>query len=99
LAHIFFANMQSAYLENSLTFAHNVETQFEKRVGRHSRGVKQSPLIVLWRSAMPAVLVEVGFLTNPTEERYLNDELGRVYIASGIYRAFRDYKQEIESIE
>ncbi|WP_245705976.1 N-acetylmuramoyl-L-alanine amidase [Catalinimonas alkaloidigena] len=99
LAHIFFANMQSAYLENSLLFADHVETQFKDRVGRHSRGVKQASLWVLWKSAMPAVLVEVGFLTNPTEEKYLNDNLGQVYIASGIYRAFRDYKKDIESIE
>jgi N-acetylmuramoyl-L-alanine amidase len=41
--------------------------------------------------------VEVGYLSNPTEEKYLNDPLGQTYIASGIFRAFRDYKTEIES--
>jgi N-acetylmuramoyl-L-alanine amidase len=39
----------------------------------------------------------VGYLSNPKEEKYLNDDLGQVYLASGIYRALRDYKIEIES--
>jgi N-acetylmuramoyl-L-alanine amidase len=47
---------------------------------------------------MPSVLVETGFLSNPSEERYLNDDLGQTYIASGIFRAVRDYKVEIESM-
>jgi N-acetylmuramoyl-L-alanine amidase len=47
---------------------------------------------------MPSVLVEVGFLTNSKEEKYLTDKLGQTYIASGIFRAFRDYKSEIESV-
>ena len=46
---------------------------------------------------MPSVLVELGFLTNTKEEKYLNDELGQTYIASGIFRAVRDYKNEIET--
>jgi N-acetylmuramoyl-L-alanine amidase len=46
---------------------------------------------------MPSILVEVGYLSNPKEEKYLNDDLGQTYIASGIFRAFRDYKNEIEN--
>jgi N-acetylmuramoyl-L-alanine amidase len=46
---------------------------------------------------MPSVLVEVGFLSNAKEERELNDKLQQTYIASGIFRAVRDYKEEIES--
>lgn len=96
-SYILFSVYQSAYMINSLHLAENIEYQFNKRVGRKSRGVRQAGFWVLWRTSMPSVLVEVGYLTNPKEERYLNDELGQVYLASGIYRALRDYKNEIES--
>jgi N-acetylmuramoyl-L-alanine amidase len=94
---ILFSLYQNAYIENSLHLAENVEDQFDKRVGRNSRGVRQAGFWVLWRTSMPSILVEVGYLSNPGEEKYLNDELGQVYLASGIYRALRDYKNEIES--
>lgn len=98
-AHIFYANIQNAFLENSLRFADKVETQLKERVGRSSRGVKQAGFIVLSKNARPSALIEIGFLTNAKEEKFLNDELGQSYIASAIYRAFRDYKQEIESYD
>jgi N-acetylmuramoyl-L-alanine amidase len=47
---------------------------------------------------MPSVLIETGYLTNPNEEKFLNDELKQDYIASAIYRAFRDYKKELDSM-
>ena len=94
---ILFSLYQKAYFENSLNVAGKIEHQFSKRVGRNSHGVKQAGFWVLWRTAMPSVLVEVGFLSNPKEERYLNDDLGQVYLASAIYRAFKDYKSELES--
>lgn len=97
-SYIMFSLMQNAHMENSLRLADNVETQFSQRVGRHSRGVKQAGFVVLWQTTMPSILVEVGYLTNEKEERYLNDDLGKTYIASGIFRAFRDYKVEIEAM-
>ncbi|HSI91559.1 MAG TPA: N-acetylmuramoyl-L-alanine amidase [Adhaeribacter sp.] len=97
-SHIMFTLFQSAYMDNSLRFAQKVEYQFEKRVGRTSRGVKQAGLLVLWKSAMPSVLIELGFLTNANEEKYLNDKLGQTYMASGIYRAFKEYKEELEAM-
>jgi N-acetylmuramoyl-L-alanine amidase len=96
-SYILFSLYQSAYLENSLNLADKIEHQFGDRVGRRSRGVRQAGFWVLYRTSMPSVLVEVGYLSNPTEEKYLNDPLGQTYIASGIFRAFRDYKTEIES--
>jgi N-acetylmuramoyl-L-alanine amidase len=97
-SHIMFALYQSAYIENSLRFAQKVEYQFKHKVGRTSRGVKQAGLLVLWKSAMPSALIELGFLTNNAEEKYLNDKLGQTYMASGIYRAFKDYKVELEAM-
>lgn len=96
LAHIFFAQMQNAHLASSLILAEKIENQFKKRVGRNSRGVKQAGFLVLWRTAMPSVLIETGYLTNRDEEKFLNNELGQVYLASGIYRAIRDYREEME---
>ncbi len=96
-SYILFSLTQNAYLNNSLLIAENVEKQFRERAGRRSRGVKSAGFIVLWRTSMPSILVETGYLSNEREERELNDELVQTYIASGIFRAFRDYKIEIES--
>ncbi|MBB6612302.1 N-acetylmuramoyl-L-alanine amidase [Pontibacter sp. Tf4] len=97
-SHILFTLHQSAYMDNSLRFAQKVENEFKTRVGRSSRGVKQAGFLVLWKSYMPSVLIECGFLTNATEEKFLNDKTGQSYMASGIYRAFKDYKKELEAM-
>ncbi|WP_346659940.1 N-acetylmuramoyl-L-alanine amidase [Chryseolinea sp. H1M3-3] len=97
-SYILFELIQSAYLESSLKFAQKVEGQFKDRVGRLSRGVKQAGFVVLWRTTMPSVLIETGFLTNSTEEKFLAGDEGQELIASGIYRAFKEYKNEVESI-
>ncbi|MEA3444014.1 MAG: N-acetylmuramoyl-L-alanine amidase [Bacteroidota bacterium] len=88
---------QNTYLELSLLFAAKIQEQFANRAMRKSRGVKQAGFVVLWQTTMPSVLIETGFLTNPAEEKFLNTEYGQDLIASGIYRAFRDYKNEISA--
>lgn len=95
-SHILFSLFQSAYMVNSIRFAQRIDQQFRATVKRHSRGVKQAGFLVLWKTAMPSVLIESGFLTNRSEEQYLNDKAGQSYMASGIYRAFRTYKNELE---
>lgn len=97
-SYILFTLTQSAYQSSSLSFAQKVEDQFKKRVGRVSRGVKQAGFLVLWRTTMPSVLIETGFLSNSPEEKFLATEEGQELIASGIYRAFKEYKSEVESI-
>jgi len=97
-SYILFELTQTAFQENSLNFASKVESQFKSKVGRTSRGVKQAGFVVLWRTTMPSVLIETGFLTNSTEEKFLAGEDGQDLIASGIYRAFKDYKSDVESI-
>ena len=96
-SHILFSLYQNAYNDKSLKLAQNIQHQFQSRVGRKSRGVKQAGLLVLWKTTAPSVLVEVGFITHPQEEQYLNSKSGQSYIASGIFRALRDYKNELES--
>jgi N-acetylmuramoyl-L-alanine amidase len=95
-AHIIFSLYQNTYLEQSLKLASKVQYQFRERVKRHDRGVKQAGFLVLWRTTMPAILIEAGFLSNPTEQEFLGSEKGQAYIASAIFRAFRDYKHEME---
>jgi N-acetylmuramoyl-L-alanine amidase len=97
-SYILFTLTQSAYQTSSLSFAQKVEDQFKKRVGRVSRGVKQAGFLVLWRTTMPSVLIETGFLSNSPEEKFLSSEDGQELIASGIYRAFKDYKSEVEAV-
>ncbi|WP_157433340.1 N-acetylmuramoyl-L-alanine amidase family protein [Adhaeribacter aquaticus] len=97
-SHILMSLYQSAYMDNSLRFAQKVQHYFKNTLGRNSRGVKQAGFIVLWKSAMPSALIEIGFLTNPAEEKYLNDKSGQSYIATGIYKAFKEYKQELEAM-
>ncbi|EON77302.1 N-acetylmuramoyl-L-alanine amidase [Lunatimonas lonarensis] len=96
-SYMMFNLMQKAYFANSLSLAEKIESDFKTRVNRYSRGVKQAPFYVLWTTSMPSVLVEVGFLSNQNEERYLNSKDGQTYIASGLFRAIKAYKEEIES--
>lgn len=85
---------QDVYKEQSLSLASKIQDQFRTRVSRRDRGVKQEPLYVTSRVSMPSVLVELGFLTNRREEDFLNTKKGQEYMASAIFRAFRDYKNE-----
>ncbi|MFO7368861.1 MAG: N-acetylmuramoyl-L-alanine amidase [Bacteroidales bacterium] len=96
-SYIIFSLMQNLYFEQSINFAALVQEQFRERVMRKDRGVKQQGLLVLAQAAMPGVLIEAGFLTNPEEEKYLMTAEGQDYLASAIFRAFRDYKEIMES--
>lgn len=95
-SYIIFSLMQNVYDNQSISFADNVQAQFRERARRKDRGIKRQGLLVLAQTAMPGVLIETGFITNPDEERYLNSDEGQDYLASAIYRAFRDYKADIE---
>jgi N-acetylmuramoyl-L-alanine amidase len=95
-SYIIFTFLQNTFLQQSLNYASFVQDQFETRAQRKNRGVKQAGFLVLWKTTMPAVLIEVGFLTNPKEELFLITNEGQEYIASAIYRAFKDYKRIIE---
>jgi N-acetylmuramoyl-L-alanine amidase len=97
-SYILFTLNQSSYQESSLRFAQKVEDQFKKKAARFSRGVKQAGFVVLWRTSMPSVLIETGFLSNQKEASYLNSQAGQDTLAVGIYRAFKDYKTEVESV-
>ncbi len=90
---------QNAFLEQSVAFAQKVQDQFRERAKRRDRGVKQQPLVVTSRTTMPAVLIELGFLTNRFEEDFLVSENGQTLMASAIFRAVRSYKEKREQFE
>ena len=81
---------QNVNLDASLTLGAAIQSQFRERVGRKDRGVKQAGFYVISYTTMPSALVELGFLTNPDEEDFLRSESGKAYMASAVYRAFRD---------
>ncbi len=89
----------SGYISTSERIATLIDKQFTERAGRKSRGVKQAGFVVLYQASMPAMLVEVGFLSNPSEQRFLSSDYGQSIMASAIFRAIRDYKVEYEKTE
>jgi len=95
-SYIIFNLMQKTFQQQSVDFAGLVQDQFRDRAMRYDRGVKQERFLVLWRTTMPAVLIETGFISNKSEEAYLKSKQGQEYMASAIYRAFKDYKETIE---
>lgn len=86
--------MQNIHLENSLRFAEKVERNFVEKDKRVSRGVKQDGFLVLWHTATPSVLIELGFISNPEEGKYLASSDGQKKSAESIFNAFKDYKRE-----
>ena len=95
-AYILFSLSQSMYQQQSLNIADKVQKQFAAK-GRHDRGVQQAGFLVLWKTAMPSILVELGFINNAKEEQFLNSEKGQNQMALALYRAFEEYKREFES--
>jgi N-acetylmuramoyl-L-alanine amidase len=93
---IAFSLSQTTYLDQSILIAQKIQEQFRDRVKRTDRGVKQTPLWVTRATSMPSVLIELGFISNPDEEDFLNSDNGQSYMASAIFRAIKEYKKELE---
>lgn len=87
---------QSAYLRSSEELAGHVEEAFQASLGRKSRGVKQAGFYVLWGASMPAILIELGFVTNPDEAALLSSTEGQDALAEAIFSAIRAYKLQYE---
>lgn len=95
-SYIIFEFMQDKYMSQSVHLASLVQKQFRNTCRRIDRGVHQAGFLVLKASAMPSILIELGFISTPEEERYLNSEAGTTTLANGIFRAFLTYKREQE---
>jgi N-acetylmuramoyl-L-alanine amidase len=96
-SYIMFELVQDEYLEQSAMLASAVQNQFRERAKRIDRSVKQAGFLVLRQTAMPSILIETGFLNHPAEREFLMSSSGRDYLASAIFRAFRDYRGKVEA--
>jgi len=94
-AFIILNTVMHKYREQSILLGKLLNKEFTDNDGRKSSGVKEQGVLVLAHSAMPAVLVETGYINNPDEEQYLNSETGQDEIANSIVRAIKIYRQEI----
>lgn len=94
-SYIMFELMQNQYMDQSLNFASLVQKRFTSGLKREDRGVRQAAFWVLLKSACPSVLVEMGFISNPEEEKYLASEKGRADISKEIFSAFETYYSQV----
>ncbi|CAN5656546.1 N-acetylmuramoyl-L-alanine amidase [soil metagenome] len=97
-ANIIFSLYQNAYLDQILKMASLIQNEVVKK-GREERGVKQAGFLVLFKTYMPSVLIETGFLTNTSEAKFLSSEKGQDSMARSFFEAFKSYKSSVESGE
>lgn len=86
--------MKNAYRRQSIKLAGLIQQQYVKS-GRVDRGVKEQSLAVLAKAGMPAVLTEIGFISNPGEEEYMNSKFGREEIVKNITTAILEYNKQV----
>jgi len=96
--YIVLSMFQSASIDQSIDLSQKVQAQFKNKASRKDRGVKQAGFWVLYKTTMPGILIEAGFLSNPDEEKYLMTEDGQIILALAIYEAFTEFKNEYEEL-
>ncbi len=95
-SYIMFEFMKDQYMDRSITCADLIQQKMIKASQRNDRGVRQAGFLVLRATSMPSVLIELGFISNKEEEKYLNDTNNQNKICNAIYQAFADYKHDID---
>jgi N-acetylmuramoyl-L-alanine amidase len=95
-SYIMFTLMQNAYSEQSLDLAARMQNELRDKAGRADRGVKQAGFWVLWKTTMPSVLTEIGFISHPDEEKYITSAEGQEKIALALYSACSKYISDID---
>ncbi|MEL7534682.1 MAG: N-acetylmuramoyl-L-alanine amidase [Bacteroidota bacterium] len=95
-ANILFDLTSGALRSESKHLAEKVQIHYAEAKGRNNRGVKQAPFIVLYMCGMPAILTEIGFITNEKEEAFLGSEEGQEVIANGLFQSIEAYNQEFQ---
>ena len=96
-SYIIFEFLQDKNMEKSVDFATLIQRQFKNTAKRIDKGVHQAGFLVLRETTMPGVLVELGYISTPDEERYLLTESGTDALARSIYQAFVSYKKQHDS--
>lgn len=98
-SYIIMSNYTSSYVIQSASLALKIQEQYFTKAGRVDKGVHRQSIWVLWRTSMPSVLTEIGYLTNPEEEKFLGSGKGQEYMAACLFRAFRKYKDDQEGVK
>jgi N-acetylmuramoyl-L-alanine amidase len=98
-AYIIFSLYNSAYLKSSMTIASKVQKHLVTNTKLKDREVKQAKIFVLYKVAMPSILIELGFISNPEEEKFLLHEGNQELMAISIYNAFVEYKNYVEGTQ
>ena len=94
-SYIIFEFMQDRYMEQSVDLARCIQDQYTSYAGRQNKGVKQAGFLVLRETSMPSVLTELGFISTPAEENYLNSERGQRQLAQSLYNGFATYYKKV----
>ncbi|OFX81512.1 MAG: hypothetical protein A2X12_00980 [Bacteroidetes bacterium GWE2_29_8] len=95
-SNIIFSLYQQEFLDQSLNLSTLIQKNFSVKANRFDRGVKQAGFLVLHKTTMPGVLIEVGFLSNPEEEKFLTSQKGQNLISQSIFNAFKQYKKNYD---
>ncbi len=98
-SYIIMSNYTSAYVIQSANLAVKLQEEYATKAGRIDKGVHRQSIWVLWRTSMPSVLTEIGYLTNPLEEKFLGSTKGQDYLAKALFRGLRRYKDELEGVK
>lgn len=96
-SYILFNMVRNLHLENSVNLATMIQSELVKTTKQVNREVRQAPLWVLKDVAMPAVLVEIGYISNPDDERFMMSNAGQYKIARSIFKGFQNYKNKLEA--
>ena len=98
-AYIALSMRQNAFLDQSLILANAIQKDSKLKLGLRNRGVKQAGFMVLYRATMPAVLVELGFLSNPRDEKLLISNSGQIKLANHLFEGFKNYKNKYDNVD
>ncbi len=98
-AYIALSMRQNAFLDQSLILANAIQKDCQTKLGLRNRGVKQAGFMVLYRATMPAVLLELGFLSNPKDEKLLISQSGQLKLAKHIFEGFKSYKNKYDGVD
>lgn len=92
-SYIIFELMQDEYMKQSVSLAGKIQKEFATTAKRNNRGVYQAGFLVLRATSMPSCLVEVGYISTPSEEQYLNTQTGINNLSQSIFNAIKQYKE------
>ena len=95
---VIFSMYQNLYLEQSLDLSSKIQNEYTNKAALTDNGVKQAGFLVLWKTAMPSLLTEIGFLTNPDEEKYIASQKGENKIAECLFFAMQQYMDEKDGV-